>query len=100
MHFAYTAQQRLNRYSQAVQHAVCHKAAFDKKVINSKGGEVTFTKKGQLVQVYRSNLMHTVSMERKLTPMWSPPCHITSLLANSYTLETLDGKPFSGQFSA
>lgn len=75
-HFAYTVQQRLDGYSQAVQHAVRHKAAFDKKVINSKEGEVTFTR-GQLVQVYRSDLMHTVSMERKLTPMWSPARRVT-----------------------
>jgi hypothetical protein len=99
VHFAYAAQQRLNSYSQAVQHAVHCKAAFDKKVINSRGGQVTFMK-GQLVQVYRSDLTYTVSTERKLTPMWSPPHHVTSRLANSYTLETLDGKPFSGQFSA
>jgi hypothetical protein len=35
VHFAYAAQQRLDGYSEAVQHAVRRKAAFDKKVINS-----------------------------------------------------------------
>jgi len=99
VHFAYAAQQRLDGYSQAVQHAIRRKATFDKKVINSQGGPVTFTK-GQLVQVYRSDLSHTLSTEKKITPMWSPPRRITSQLANSYTLETLDGKPFNGQFSA
>lgn len=50
-HFAYTVQQWLDGYSQEVQHAVRRKATFDKKVINSKEGEVTFTR-GQLMQVY------------------------------------------------
>ena len=99
VHFAYAAQQCLNGYSQAVQHAIRRKVAFDKKVIKSQGGRVTFTK-GQLVQVYRSDLANTLSTERKLTPMWSMPRRVTSRLENSYTLETLDGKPFSGQFSA
>jgi len=86
MHFAYAAQQHLSGYSQAVQHAIHHKAVFK------------FTK-GQLVQVYQSNLTNTLSTERKLAPMWLPPCQVTFRLANSYTLKTLDGKPFSGQFS-
>jgi hypothetical protein len=72
VHFAYATQQRLDGYSQAVQHAIRRKAAFDKKVINSRGGQVTFMK-GQLVQVYRSDLTHTLSTEKKIAPMWSPP---------------------------
>ena len=77
VHFAYAVQQQLNGYSQAVQHAVCRKAAFDKKVINSWGGQVMFTRE-QLMQVHRSDLTHTISTEKKLTPMWSPPHHVTS----------------------
>ena len=99
VHFAYAVQQWLDRYSQAVQHTVRCKATFDKKVINSEGGQVTFTR-GQLVQVHCSDPMYTIGTEKKLMPMWSLPCCVTSQLANSYTLKTLDGKPFSRQFSA
>ena len=56
--------------------------------------------KGQLIQVYRSNLAHTLSMERKITPMWSPLQQVVSRLMNSYTLEMLEGTLFNGKFSA
>ena len=81
VHFAYAAQQQLDGYSEAVQHMVHCKAVFDRKVINSQGGQVTFTK-GQLVQVYRSDLTHTLSMERKIVPMWSPPQWVTTTMGH------------------
>ncbi|KIK00110.1 hypothetical protein K443DRAFT_60747, partial [Laccaria amethystina LaAM-08-1] len=57
---------------EAVQHAVRRKATFDRKVLKSKAGVVEF-KKGQLVQVYNNKLAQTLSAERKITPLWSPP---------------------------
>ncbi|KAH7917343.1 hypothetical protein BV22DRAFT_986307, partial [Leucogyrophana mollusca] len=72
---AYVAQQRLDGYDAAVRHAVKRKAAFDKRVIAKKPGEVIFTK-GQLVQVYRNDLDYTFRTERKLLPKWSEPQRI------------------------
>jgi hypothetical protein len=99
LHIAYVAQQRLDGYSEAVDNAMRRKRAFDRKVIKSKAGVVNFTP-GELVQVYRSELMHTMRSERKLLPRWSQPYRIREQLQNSYRLETLDGSPLEGTFSA
>jgi hypothetical protein len=93
------AQQRLDGYAGAVAHAVKRKSVFDKKVLANKPGEVIFSK-GQLVQVYRSDLDDTFKTERKILPKWSPPYRITSKALNSYTIETLIGAPVNGRFSA
>jgi transposase InsO family protein len=50
-HIAYTAQQRLDGYSEAIQHAMDRKTRFDRQILESKEGEVIFTK-GQLVQIF------------------------------------------------
>jgi hypothetical protein len=98
-HMTYTAQQRLDGYAEAVHHAVRRKAAFDRRVTKSRAGVVEF-KKGELVQVYKNKLALTLSTERKLTPMWSPPCRVAEHLLNSYRLETLDRTPMEGLFNA
>ena len=69
---AYVAQQQLDGYAGVVAHTVKRKSAFDKKVLAHKPGEVTFAK-GQLVQIYRSDLDETFKTERKILPKWSPP---------------------------
>ena len=51
IHMAYTAQQRLDGYAEAVQHAMDRKTRFDRRILDSKEGEVTF-KKGTLVQTH------------------------------------------------
>ena len=99
IHMTYAAQQRLDGYAEAVHHAVQRKTAFDRRVIASKAGVVEF-RKGQLVQVYDNKLASTLSTERKLAPMWSPPRRITEQLLNSYKLETLDGTTLDGLFHA
>jgi hypothetical protein len=96
---AYVAQQRLDGYAEMVAHAIKRKATFDKRVLARKPGEVVFHK-GQLVQIYRSDLDYTFKTDRKLLPKWSPPQRITERLLNSYTLEKLDGTPIPGHFSA
>jgi len=96
---AYISQQQLDRYVGAVAHTVKRKSAFNKKVLAHKAGEVIFSK-GQLVQIYCSDLDNTFKTERKLLPKWSPPHRITSRVLNSYTLETLIGTPVNGCFSA
>ncbi|KAG2047620.1 hypothetical protein BDR06DRAFT_851293, partial [Suillus hirtellus] len=73
---AYVAQQQLDGYDAAVQHAVKRKAAFDKRVLKQTPGEVIFCQ-GQLVQFYRSNLDYTFNAKRKLLPKWSPPHRVT-----------------------
>jgi hypothetical protein len=69
---AYVAQQQLDGYDAVVQHAIKRKAAFDKRVLERKPGEVVF-RQGQLVQIYCSNLDYTFDAKRKLLPKWSPP---------------------------
>ena len=96
---AYVAQQRLDGYAEMVAHAIKRKSTFDKRVLIRKPGEVIFSK-GQLVQIYRSDLDYTFKTERKLLPKWSPPQRVTSRNLNSYTLEKLDGTPIPGLFSA
>lgn len=80
-------------------HAVHRKATFDKKVKGKPPGEVIF-EKGQLVQVYRSDLDYTFKAERKLLPKWSVPHRITARNLNSYQLETVTGESIEGNFSA
>ena len=96
---AYVAQQRLDGYAEMVAHAIKRKAVFDKRVLARKPGEVIF-RKGQLVQIYRSDLDYTFKTDRKLLPKWSPPQRVTERVLNSYTLERLDGTPIPGHFNA
>jgi hypothetical protein len=98
-HLTYAAQQRLDGYAEAVHHAIRRKATFDKKVVSSRAGVVTF-KKGQLVQAYRSDLKNTLSTDRKLQPSWSGPYRIHERILNSYKLENLDGTLRPGEYSA
>ena len=99
IHMAYTAQQRLDGYAEAVQHAMDRKTRFDRRTLDSKEGEVMF-KKGTLVQTHQSDLAKTISTECKLMPMWSEPCRVSEQILNSYKLETLDGKPLDGEYHA
>jgi hypothetical protein len=96
---AYVDQQQLDGYSQMVDHAHKRKAQFDAKVQSRAPREVIF-KAGWLVQVYRSDLDYTFKSERKMEPKWSAPRRIVSRTRNSYTIETLEGWPISGRFSA
>ena len=96
---AYVAQQRLDGYAEMVAHAIKRKSTFDKRVLGRKPGEVVFHK-GQLVQIYRSDLDYTFKTDPKLLPKWSPPQRILARNLNSYTLERLDGTPITGLFSA
>ena len=61
-HLTYAAQQRLDGYAGAIHHVIRRKATFDRKVMKSRAG-VTMFKKGQLVQVYHSDLMNTLSTD-------------------------------------
>jgi hypothetical protein len=93
----YMAQQRLNGYSKAIKHVMDFKARFDRRVLDSREGEVIF-KEGQLVQIYQNDLAKLISSEHKLTPMWSEPHRISEWLLNSYRLETLDGQLLDGEY--
>jgi hypothetical protein len=96
-HIAYAAQQRLDGYEAIVKHTIARKHTFDKR-IQAKFSEVIFAK-GQLVQVYRSNLDYTFKTERKLAPKWSPLYQVTNRATNAYTLARLDRTPIKGEFS-
>jgi hypothetical protein len=95
----YVAKQRLDGYAEAVAHAIRRKTAFDKRVLAQHPGEVIFSK-GQLVQIYRSDLDFTFKTERKLLPKWSMPHRVASRQLNSYVLESLNGNQIPGYFSA
>ncbi|KAE9382761.1 hypothetical protein BT96DRAFT_845075 [Gymnopus androsaceus JB14] len=58
-----------------VRHAGRRKEAFDRKLKRSKRGPVVF-EKGDLVQVYRSDLDYTFKTERKILPKWSIPLRV------------------------
>ena len=96
-HMAYAAQQRLDGYSEAIQHAMDRKARFDRRVLESKEGEVMF-EKGHLVQVYRNDLAQSIGTGCKLMPMWSELRRVSERMLNSYKLEALDGQPLDGEF--
>jgi hypothetical protein len=99
MHMAYVDQQRLDVFDRQIAYATARKAAFNRKVLGSSGGEVIF-KPGELVQVFRSDLVKTVSNERKLTCRWSEPHRVQRRLLNSYTLEMVEGLDMDGIFSS
>ena len=98
-HIAYAAQQRLDGYAEAIRHAIDRKTRFDRQILDSKEGEIVF-KKGQLVQIHRSDLAKSISSKRKLAPMWSEPHRVLERLLNSYKLETLEGQPVDGEYHA
>ena len=95
---AYTAQQQLDGYAEAVKHAHQRKSAFDRQVLKSKAGLVNF-KKGQLVQLHRSELEHTFTSIAKLAPQWSEPYRVAEAFPNACRLETTEGHSLEGRFS-
>ena len=99
MHMAYAAQQRLDGYSEAVRHAMNRKTRFDRRVLDSREGEVIF-EVGQLIQIYRNDIAKSIGSERKLLPMWSEPHRIRERLLNSYKVETLEGHLLEGEYHA
>jgi hypothetical protein len=99
IHMAYAEQQNLDGYAQMVLHANRRKAVFDKRVLKTHPKEVIF-KRGNLVQVHRTDLNLTHSTTRKLTPRWSPPFRITKRIRNAYKIETLNGSQAQGEYSA
>jgi hypothetical protein len=68
-------------------------------VLASQAEEVVF-EAGQLVQVFRSDLTHTMSNKRKLMVKWSEPHHVQQRLLNSYILETVAGITMDGPFNS
>ena len=99
MHMAYAAQQRLDGYSEAVRHAMDRKTRFDRRVLDSKEGEIT-VEKGDLVQIHRSDIAKSIGSERKLMPMWSKPHRVSERILNPYKLETLEGQQLDGEYHA
>lgn len=73
---AYVAQQQLDGYSAAVEHAVRRKGIFDRRSLKRERREVTF-RKGDLVQIHRTDLDHTLKTEKKIIPRWSTPKRVT-----------------------
>ena len=95
VHLAYVEQQRLDTMDLTAVHAIKRKLKFDRRVILSRTGEVTFDK-GQLVQVYDNAADMTLATSKKLLPWWSAPRRVVSRTGNLYRLETLEGFPMNG----
>ena len=95
----YATQQNLDAYSHMVEHTAKHKAAFDRKVASSRDGVIEY-KRGDLVQIRDSRLDLTLSTEAKLLPCWGTPHRVVDQQRNSYRLETVQGLPVGGMFSA
>jgi transposase InsO family protein len=95
---AYTGQQQLDGYDSIVQHAIKRKARFNRGLWRRRGGPTVF-KKGDLVQIYRSDLDYTFKTEKKLLPKWSRPCRVKERLVNAYKLEDMKGNEIRGTFS-
>ena len=95
----YVTQQNLDAYSHMVEHAAKRKAAFDRKVALSRDGVIEY-KRGDLVQIRYSRLDLTLSTEAKLLPRWGTPHRVVDQRCNSYWLETVQGLPVGGMFSA
>jgi hypothetical protein len=98
IHMVYVEQQQLDGYAGHVEYMLGHKV-FDRKVLASQAGEVVF-KAGQLVQVFHSDLTHTMSNKHKLTVKWSEPYHVQQRLLNSHILETVAGITMDGPFNS
>ena len=65
----------------------------------SRDGVIEY-KKGDLVQIQDSRLDLTLATEAKLLPHWGAPHRVIDQRCNSYRLETVQGLPVSGMFSA
>ena len=95
----YVTQQNLDTYSHIVKHAAKQKAAFNHKVELSCNGVIEYGK-GDLVQIRDSRLDLTLATEAKLLPHWGAPHQVVDQRHNLYQLETVQGLPISGMFSA
>ncbi|GAW06777.1 retrotransposon-like family member (retr-1) partial [Lentinula edodes] len=96
---AYVAQQQFDGYDAFVRHAVKRKRVFDHRVLRKEGKEIVFDK-GDLVQVYRSDLDYTFKTIKKIIPKWSRPYRVVERNVNSYTLQTVDGQLIEGKWFA
>ncbi|KAJ7137881.1 hypothetical protein C8R44DRAFT_594565, partial [Mycena epipterygia] len=67
---AYANQQRFDGYARAVKHGAARKTAFDRRVLDSKAGEVVFAP-GDLVQVLDPKYKKTFLTSKKILPEWS-----------------------------
>ncbi|KAJ3912845.1 hypothetical protein F5877DRAFT_24186, partial [Lentinula edodes] len=72
---AYVEQQQFDGYDAFVCHALKRKTIFDRRVLKKEGKEVIFDK-GDLVQVYRSDLDYTFKTIKKIIPKWSRPYRV------------------------
>jgi len=80
-------------------HTIKRKATFDRRVLLSKEGMVTFNE-GQLVQVHDATAENTFATSKKLLPCWSAPRRVVGRTGNSYKLATLEGFPVGGAVHA
>ena len=72
LHLSIAEQQCLDGYSLIIDHAAHRKAQFDTKVEKCAPKNMIF-EKGDLVQVHQTQWHNTLSLMKKLVPMWSIP---------------------------
>jgi hypothetical protein len=95
----YADQQRFDGYARAVKHGATRKAAFDRRVLDSKAGEVVFMA-GDLVQVLDPKYKKTFLTSKKILPEWSGAFRVKERLLNSYIIETIYGQELAGEYNS
>ncbi|KAJ7711794.1 hypothetical protein B0H16DRAFT_1744800 [Mycena metata] len=95
----YATQQRFDGYARAVKHGVARKAAFDRRVLDSKAGEVIFAP-GDLVQVLDPKYKKTYLTSKKILPEWSGAFRVKERLLNSYIIETIYEEELAGEYNS
>ncbi|KAG2744359.1 hypothetical protein P692DRAFT_201665249, partial [Suillus brevipes Sb2] len=75
IHAAYVTQQHTDALASNIAHTIRCKATFDRRVLGSVAGEVTF-KTGQLVQSYANEIDRNFATAQKILPRWSAPQRI------------------------
>ncbi|KAJ6551327.1 hypothetical protein B0H19DRAFT_950852 [Mycena capillaripes] len=96
---AYAGQQRFDGYARAVKHGMARKAIFDRRVKESKAGEVVFAP-GDLVQVLDPKYKKTFFTLKKILPEWSGAFRVKERLLNSYIIKTIYGQELDGEYNS
>jgi hypothetical protein len=95
----YAGQQRFDGYAHAVRHGTARKAVFDRRVLESKAGEVIF-EAGDLVQVLDPKYKKTFLTSKKILPEWSGAFRVKERLLTSYIIETIYGQELEGEYNS
>jgi hypothetical protein len=74
-----------------VKHGVAHKAVFDHRILDSKGGD--------LVQVLDPKYKKTFLTSKKILPEWLGAFRVKECLLNSYIIGTIYKQELDGEYN-